>query len=179
MDQLLAESAALEASMEAKAQASLSSPLRLSQYSGPSRAEAALPAPRQPACLPAPACCCHAALMQPRADCRLRPPHVPAWPARPHGLQEWGQAWQAVQSELETLHEPPPLPAAAAGSLEQPPSWVGPLVAAWTYLADSLQQQARGQHTLADWLASRVLPLSTLRLAWSAWLARLLPTAEQ
>ncbi|KAL4443817.1 hypothetical protein ABPG75_011554 [Micractinium tetrahymenae] len=101
--------------------------------------------------------------------------------------QQWGRQWRGLQGEVDVLHHPPPEAAieaaaeAAAAAAEAKQSWVGPLVAAWAFLATGQQRMPEQQAGwLADWLAAHVLPVGMLRALTSAW-ARLIgpPPAQQ
>lgn len=85
-------------------------------------------------------------------------------------------AWQRLHVEVESLHQPAPLPQ------EPAPTWLVPLVSSWRFTAGGLQQGTPGTRpqTLADWMAARLLSVGALARLWSAALAalRLLPPAQ-
>lgn len=91
--------------------------------------------------------------------------------------QQWRRQWQGMQGEVDLLHQPPPEAAAApdvaadaAAEAGPQQSWIGPVVAAWAFLATAQQRLPEQQAGwLADWLAARLLPVGMLRALSSAW----------
>lgn len=92
-------------------------------------------------------------------------------------VQQWRRQWQGMQGEVDLLHQPPPEAAAApdvaadaAAEAGPQQSWIGPVVAAWAFLATAQQRLPEQQAGwLADWLAARLLPVGMLRALSSAW----------